>query len=158
MTRTESVSAGSPKLALRPFSIKAKNPLSFSAHLAANTNVYSTRGSKPFETILYTSFRWSKRTSEWNLCHKCRQQACLLYVNKQLWLLSAKYPGGYGLYRLHTRVFALVYCGYEGTGGTGNMEVYQRIPGPAIRGSEDSIAGPGWQSSPEVISEGGICG
>ena len=124
---------------------------------AANNHVCSTRGSKPSETLLYTTFCRSKRTSEWNLCHKCWQQACLLYGNKQLWLLSAEHPGGYGLYRLHTRVFAFIYCRYSGTSGTGDMEIYQRIPCAAIRRSEDSIAGPGWQSDSEVISKGTLC-
>ena len=34
------------------------------------------------------------------------------------------------------------------------MEIYQCIPSAAIRGSEDSIAGPGWHPAPEVTRKG----
>ena len=178
MTTTESVSADSPTVALRPSTAQGKIRVPryllynlrgeeihccySSSHLpryiAAAKNVYSTRRSKSFKTILYTSFGRSKWTSEWNLAYKCRQQDCLLYVNKQLWLLCAKHPGRYGLYRLHTRVFTLINGGCQRTTGTGDMEIYQRIPGPAIRRSQDGVAGPSWRSGAERRVKGGGCG
>ena len=125
-------------------------PLTFGV---ATNNVHSKRCSKSSETLLHTSFSWSKRSAEWNICHKCWRQACLLYVNKQLWLLSTKYPRGHGLYRLRTRLFTVIYRSRQGTGRTGRLEIFQHIPRAAIRGSQDCIASPGRRSDPEVASK-----